>query len=51
MRTYLVVQQRLRTPTEPAFENFCTNGIRGLVFGSAFTQRSTSRMVLCSAVA
>jgi len=51
MRTHIVVQQRLRTPTELSFENCCTHGIRGLVFGSASTQRSTSRMALCFAVA
>jgi hypothetical protein len=32
----LIVQRSLRTPTEPSFENCCTRGIHGLVFGSVF---------------
>jgi hypothetical protein len=50
----LVVQQSLRTPTEPSFGNCCTRGIRGLVFGSLFTKRSTNRTLffaVASAVA
>ena len=47
----VVVQQGLRTPTEPSFENCCTHGIRGLVFGSAFTRRSRGRLALFFAAA
>jgi hypothetical protein len=51
VRPLLIVQQRLITPTEPSFENCCTDGIRGLVFRSAFTQRSTGRAGLYFAAA
>ena len=51
MRTHLVVQQGLRTPTELRFENCCTRGIRGLLFGLPFTRRSTNRTALFFAVA
>ena len=47
----LVVQQGLRTPTELRFENCCTRGIRGLLFGSPFTRRSTKPTALFFAVA
>ena len=40
-----------RTPTEPSFENCCTHGIRGLVFGSAFTRRSRGRVTVFFAAA
>ena len=46
-----VVQQGLRTPTEPRFENCCTRGIRGLLFGLPFTRRSTKLTALFFAVA
>jgi hypothetical protein len=46
-----VVQQGLRTPTELRFENCCTRGIRGLLFGSPFTRRSTKPTALFFAVA
>ena len=47
----IVVQQGLRTPTEPRFENCCTRGIRGLLFGLPFTRRSTKLTALFFAVA
>jgi hypothetical protein len=50
VRTALIVQQGLRTPTEPSFKNCCTHGIRGLLFGSASTRRSRGRTASFSAV-
>src|SRR5207342_3549292 len=47
----MVIQQGLRTPTELRFENCCTPGIRGLLFGSPFTRRSTKPTALFFAVA
>ena len=41
-----VVQQGLRTRTALSFENCCTHGIHGLVFGSGFTKRLIGLMVL-----
>src|SRR4029077_9390349 len=38
-----VVQQSLRTPTEPIFGKSCTNGIRGSAFRSAFTKHRIAR--------
>jgi hypothetical protein len=46
MSSLFVVQQGVRTPTEPSFGNFYIHGIRGLVFASAFTRRSTSLAAL-----
>src|SRR6266699_5569618 len=51
VRPYVIVQQSLRTPTEPSFENCCTSGISGLVSGSAFMRRSRGREALFFAVA
>ena len=51
MRASFIVQQGLRTPTEPRFENCCTRGIRGLLFGLPFTRRSTKLTALFFAVA
>ena len=51
VRPDAIVQQGLRTPTELRFENCCTRGIRGLLFGSPFTRRSTKPTALFFAVA
>ena len=51
VRSVGVVQQGLRTPTELSFGNCCTHGIRGLLFGSAFTKlsrRLTTIVFRCS---
>jgi lactam utilization protein B len=48
MRSQLVVQQGLRTPTGLAFVSFCIDGIRGLVFAFVSMGRSTRPVVLYS---
>jgi len=50
MRTGVVVQRGLRTPTKPTFESFCIAGIRGPGFASVFMTRLRDRTVLYSAV-
>ena len=49
MRTHLVVQRGLRTPTGPCFANFFTDGIRGSGFGFLSMAQSTRQMALFSA--
>jgi putative transposase len=51
VRSPCVVQQGLRTPTKPSFENCCIHGIRGLAFGSVFTRRLRNPTAFFCAVA
>ena len=46
VRTLEIVQQSLRTPTEPSFGKSCTDGIRGSAFRSASTKQSADQTVL-----
>ena len=43
MRSHIVVQQNVRTPTVPSFASCCIPGTHGQVFGLAFTRRLSVR--------
>ena len=49
VRSLLVVQRGLRTPTGPFVANFCTDIILGLAAGFVFMKRSTRPMASLSA--